>query len=377
MALASRPRKSADGSVRNVTSRSTTSARASRASSSPARNATGASPSAANVTWRSTSKPDHRASAATNIAASMTRARPNESTIRAVIGRGPPRRRATSSAAPASRSAAIAASWIRSTASAAGLTATVRTFSGSAPSRILTSCRTVAAAYAATTSARSTQLRSRPVGNARNTCRNIAAGSRSARLPAVCSTGLCDHCPVVNAMTSATATMSGPSRLAGRRHPARRPLIRYGTVIQLTSTACRAGRTSVSLATASAIVAATAAAPSVATLLSSQRWVTLPIHGHMAAWVRAGCDRRGQRAAARRRVPSPGRRRHGGGGQVHDGRGTPALRPRLTKLIRDNGGRRRTPTKACEPPSICANTIRAWGCWCSRSTRSWGWPRSC
>src|SRR5215207_7414392 len=66
----------------------------------------------------------------------------------------------------------------------------------------------------------------------------------SSRWPKESRAGTDDHCRAVSAITNAVAIISGPSRLAGRRHQAMVPLIRYGTVIQLNKNACRPGRTS-------------------------------------------------------------------------------------------------------------------------------------
>ena len=47
----------------------------------------------------------------------------------------------------------------------------------------------------------------------------------------LCTSGWVDHCSGVNAIVKPSINIKGPSRLAGRRHQATRPLRTYGTTI--------------------------------------------------------------------------------------------------------------------------------------------------
>ena len=81
------------------------------------------------------------------------------------------------------------------------------------PKGIRTTCSTTAAAYALATKARSTGPLRRPVGNARNRCRNSTGGKRSNAWPRVNVKSLVVHESVEMKFAKPTATISGPNRL--------------------------------------------------------------------------------------------------------------------------------------------------------------------
>src|SRR5215213_4465983 len=72
----------------------------------------------------------------------------------------------------------------------------------------------------------------------------------SKRWPTLYTSGWSDHCSGVIAMVKPVATISGPSRLSGRRHQARIPLTTYGMTIQAMRKARRPGRSNCLLARA-------------------------------------------------------------------------------------------------------------------------------
>ena len=113
-----------------------------------------------------------------------------------------------------------------------GVVRTLKTLSGLAPSMTLTSCRPRVMAYADPTRTRSARPVSRPVGKARKMCRNSAAGTMSKRCPTLYTSGWLDHCSGTSPMMKPVSSISGPSRLAGRRHQATRPPTTYGMTIQ-------------------------------------------------------------------------------------------------------------------------------------------------
>jgi hypothetical protein len=144
---------------------------------------------------------------------------------------------------PARQNALTASSWTRTAISPApGFAVTSsRLLVPKPPNAIRTSWSVIAVTYATTISTRSNRVSSRPVGNARKTCRKSTGGNRSRAWPTEKVTSFVVHDSVTSALTNPAVIMSGPKRLEGLRDQASSPPRTYETVIQLPRKAMTSG----------------------------------------------------------------------------------------------------------------------------------------
>ncbi|OLD99495.1 MAG: hypothetical protein AUG91_06655 [Actinobacteria bacterium 13_1_20CM_4_69_9] len=104
-----------------------------------------------------------------------------------------------------------------------------------------TSSRPIAVVYAATRRSRTDRSLTRPSGKARKTCRKTTGVTRSSAWPTVKGTASCAQTSVPKKFVKPAAIISGPKRLAGRRHQASRPHRTYESVSKTLSIATTSG----------------------------------------------------------------------------------------------------------------------------------------